>query len=344
MASTLEQFHRHLASASALHPVYLLASTEPLLMLEAADALRQRARALGASEREVFDVEKGFDWNALARASAALSLFASQRLIELRLASGKPGTEGAAAIGEYCRQPGGGDVLVIETMEWGKQHRGKWVDAIAKVGMVVEIWAVNGNELPAWIRRRAASRKLRLAADAVQALAERVEGNLLAAAQEIDKLALLAGSEPLDAGALQALVADHGRFNVFALVEAALAGDGLRARRMLAAIKTEGEQAAALVPWLHLSLTTLLRVLPVGRARFDSALSSEKVWGSRADAYKRALARADRAFWEQRLIDTARVECASKGRADGDAFLMLERLLLCIADAGAAPVLAGDRR
>ncbi len=344
MASTLEQFHRHLGSAESLHPVYLLASPEPLLMLEAADALRQRARALGANEREVLDVERSFDWDALARTSAALSLFASQRLIELRLPSGKPGTEGAAAIGEYCRQPGSGDVLVVQTMEWSKQHGGKWVDAIARVGMVVEIKPVYAEQLPAWIRQRAASRKLALGADAVAALAELVEGNLLAAAQEIDKLVLLAGSEPLDADALQALVADHTRFNVFALVDAALAGDGLRARRVLAALKAEGADAASLVPWLHMSLGLLLRLQTTPAARRDAAMTAERLYGQRLAAYKRALVRADGAFWEQRLVDAAQVELVSKGRADGDAFLMMERLLLSIADAAAAPALAGERR
>lgn len=343
MASTLEQFHQHLASAKSLLPVYLLASAEPLLMLEAADALRQRARAFGASEREVFDVEKSFDWNALARASAALSLFSSQRLIELRLPGGKPGTEGAAAIGEYCTRPGDGDVLVIETLEWSKQHGGKWVDAIARVGMVVEIKAVYPSQLPAWIRARAASRKLRLASDALQMLTERVEGNLLAAAQEIDKLALLAGSEVLDAKALQTLVADHGRFDVFVLVEAALAGDALRARRVLAALKAEGEQVAALVGWLNSSLTVLLRLLAVDRTQRESALRNERLFGSRLVAYQRALARGDQTFWEQRLVEVAEVDRVAKGQALGDAFLMMERLLLGIADAGSARALAGAR-
>ena len=341
MASTLEQFYRHLKTAESLHPLYLLASAEPLLLLEAADALRQRARALGVGERLVIDVERGFDWNDLARASAGLSLFASRRLIELRLANGKPGSEGAAAITEYCADPGAGDVLVVQCMEWSKQHAGKWVEAINRVGMVVEIKPVYANELPSWIRQRAEGRGLSLAADAVSALAELVEGNLLAAAQEIDKLVLLvADGQPLDARQLQDLVADHSRFNVFGLVDAALTGDGLRARRILATIRAEGEAAASLVPWLHNSLSLLLRLHGVPRGKLESSMLAERLFGPRQAVYKRALARGDRTFWEQRLLDTARVELVAKGRGDGDAFRLLERLLLAIADAAASPALA----
>lgn len=336
MALAFAQFERLLKDASTLKPVYLLASDEPLLLLELADKLRQKARELGYSERDVLDVESGFDWNNLARAGASMSLFASRRIIDLRLPTGKPGAEGAAAISEYCQNPSADLILIINAMQWNKSHLGKWVQAVEAVGEFVECKLLYRDDLPKWVAERARSRKVPLSNDAVLALTDRIEGNLLAAAQEIDKLALLAPGRNIDTDVLLELVADSARFDVFALVEAALAGDGIRTRRVLAGLKSEGEQVAALCGWLLMSMQLLLKMTDVPKSQVDSALKQERVFGSRFNAYKKALARGDRRFWEERLAEVSLVDRVSKGRADGDAFLVLERLLLRMADKAAA--------
>jgi DNA polymerase-3 subunit delta len=331
--SASAQFANRIAKSAELKPVYLIAGEEHLLVIEAADALRQRARELGYSEREVHDVESGFDWNDLARSGAAMSLFASKRLIELRLPTGKPGTEGSEAIQEWCARAPSDCVLLITCTQWSKKQEGKWTQAVEKVGVFLPLWPLKREELAGWVQARAGARSVQLGSDAVDALVRRTEGNLLACAQEIDKLALLAGSRRVDAQELEDLVADSARFDVFAMTEAALAGDGARTRRMLSSLRAEGEQAATLMAWLLSQLQAAARLAQLPRAEQAGAFRSEGIWGSRDAAFRKALARGDASFWERRLAEAARVDRLAKGRGVEDPFLALERLLLRISDA-----------
>ena len=191
-----------------LRPAYLVAGAEPLRVLEAADAIRLRARVQGIGEREIFDADARFDWNLLEASLHAPSLFSAQRLLEVRLPSGKPGTDGAKALASFCADPPPDVVLLVICDEWSRQHGGKWSEGIARIGHVVVAWPVKAHEMPEWIERRLRARGLRADRDAVQVLAERVEGNLLAAAQEIDKLALLDEGATIDAARMESLVAD----------------------------------------------------------------------------------------------------------------------------------------
>ena len=208
-----------------LQPVYLVAGPETLRVLEAADGIRARARAEGIGEREVFDADgRDFDWNQLEQSFNAPSLFSARRLVELRLPSGKPGKEGGEVISAFCANPPPDVVLPITANDWSKAHHGKWAEAVGRIGTIAVAWAIKPHELPEWIERRLRARGLRADADAVQRLSERVEGNLLAAAQEIDKLGLLADGQVLDVAAMESLVADAARYDVFRLAEATLAG------------------------------------------------------------------------------------------------------------------------
>ena len=313
MSSTLAQFHKQIAGAE-LKPVYLIAGEEHLLVLEAADALRTRAKQLGYAEREILDVDQRFDWNALAQSASAMSLFATRKLIDLRLPTGKAGREGGAAIAEYCANPPPDTVLLITALEWSRRDHepSAWVGAVDKAGTYVPVWPMKLEELPGWIGQRMASRGLHPDAGAIAALAERVEGNSLAATQEIDKLALLHGSAPLDANTLEELVADSARFDVFKLIDAALRGDATRALRILEGLRAEGEQVPALMGMVLYKLQQLAR----------GEIS----------------ARAERRHWDVCLQQAARVDRVSKGReigadgkAIGDAWRELERLLVAIA-------------
>jgi DNA polymerase-3 subunit delta len=325
---TLAQFHKQLAGAE-LKPVYLLAGEEHLLLLEAADALRARARELGYTEREVLDAEGSFDWSDLTMAAASMSLFATRRVIDLRLPGGRPGKDGSAVITAYCDQPAPDTVLMISCTQWSKQHVGAWVAAVEKIGIFVPLWPLKPNEFRDWIAQRMASRGLKPDRDAIEALAERVEGNLLAAAQEIDKLKLLHGSAPLDAVTLEDLVADSARFDVFRLSDAALAGDGARALRVLAGLRAEGEQIPGLMGWIVNQLQMLARL--AGAGNLSAALRSERIWPAREGLYRKALARADSGHWERCLAEAASIDKISKGRDSGDAWLQLERLIAGIA-------------
>ena len=336
MSLTLPQFHKQI-SGPELRPVYLIAGEEHLLVLEAADALRARAKQLGYAEREILDVEQHFDWNALAQSANAMSLFASRKLIDLRLPTGKPGREGSAAISEYCENPPPDTVLLITAMEWSKKENegSAWVAAVERSGAYVPVWPMRVDELPAWIAQRMASRGLRPDQGAIEALAERVEGNSLAAAQEIDKLALLHGAAPLDADTLEDLVADSARFDVFKLIDAALGGDSARALRVLDGLRAEGEQVPGLMGMVLYQLQTLARLAAV--ENLASAFRAERVWDSREKLLRKVLARADRTHWQACLAQAARVDRVSKGRGFGDAWREFERLLVMIAQPKALP-------
>lgn len=329
MPTSLSQLRKHLTTGE-LKPVYLLAGEEHLLLLEAADALRARARELGYVEREVLDADAHFDWNALAQAGASMSLFASRKLIDLRLPTGKPGKEGAAAFIDYCERPSPDNVLLITCTQWSKAHEGAWSAAVERAGMFVPLRMLTREELPDWIAQRMASRGLQPDRAAIDALVELVEGNSLAAAQEIDKLALLHGSAPLDAATLEALVADSARYDVFKLVDAALAGDAARSLRILEGLRGEGEQVPALMGMIVYQLQALARLAAAGD-NLPAAFRAERIWPPRDGAYRKALARADPAHWQACLIQAARVDRISKGRGFGDAWRELERLLAAVA-------------
>ena len=326
-----------------LRPAYLIAGAEPLRVLEAADAIRARARAQGIGEREIFDVDTRFDWNLLEASLHAPSLFSAQRLLEVRLPSGKPGTEGAKALAAFCADPPPDVVLLVTCEEWSRQHGGKWSEAIARVGHVVVAWPVKAHELPEWIERRMRARGLRADRDAVQVLAERVEGNLLAAAQEIDKLALLDEGATIDAARMESLVADAARFDVFRLVDAAMNGQGAHAARMLAGLRAEGVAVPALLGMVAMELQRAAALAQV-QARGGNLVAefkAQRIWDSKQAAYKRALARHDAARWDDFVARIGRVDRAAKGRGDGDPWQQLERVLLAVADAKAARLVAG---
>jgi len=328
-----------------LAPVYLIAGPETLRVLEAADAVRARARAEGISEREVHEADgREFDWGRLQAGFNAPSLFSARRLIEVRLPSGKPGKEGAQVISDFCADPAPDVVLMITANEWSKAHQGKWVEAVSRIGVLSVAWAVKPHELTDWIERRLRGKGLRAEPAAVQRLAERVEGNLLAAAQEIDKLALLLGpDERLDVERMESLVADAARYDVFRLLEAAFSGQPAAVLRMLAGLRGEGEAVAALMPMVIRELLAgagLARVQARG-GNLASEMKARGIWESRQAPYKRALQRhPELKRWERFVAEAGLVDRIAKGRADGDAWLALERLLVAVAEVRAVRLLA----
>ncbi|TQU13807.1 DNA polymerase III subunit delta [Xanthomonas perforans] len=302
-------------SSQPLQPVYLIAGPETLRVLEAADAVRARARAEGIGEREVFDADgREFDWNQLDASFNAPSLFSPRRLVEVRLPSGKPGQDGAEVITRFCANPPPDVVLLI-----------------------------TANELSDWIERRLRAHGLRADAAAVQRLSERVEGNLLAAAQEIDKLALLADGKTLDLEAMESLVADAARYDVFRLAETTLSGQPAAVIRMLAGLRGEGEAVAALMPILikELLRTASLAKVQANGGNLAAEMKAQGLRESRQAPFKRALQRHPEPHrWERFVAEAGLVDRMAKGRADGDAWVGLERLLVAVAEARAVRLLA----
>lgn len=326
-----------------LHPVHLIAGPEMLRVLEAADSVRRRARAQGIGERAVFDADgRDFDWGMLEATFNAPSLFSARRLVEIRLPTGKPGKDGIAVISSFCANPPPDVVLLITAGEWSKAHHGKWTEAVSRIGIISIAWAIKPHELAGWVESRLRMKGLSADRDAVQVLVERVEGNLLAAAQEIDKLALLAGGGTLDATTMQSLVADAARYDVFRLTDAVLDGQAAQVSRMLAGLRAEGDAVAGLMPMV---IRELLRTAALARAQARGAnlgaeMKSQGIWEARQAPFKRALQRhANPARWDRFVVEASRIDRIAKGRADGDAWVAMERLLLAIAEARAVRLL-----
>lgn len=345
MALNPSQFAQRLAGAE-LAPVWLLASADPLLLLEAADALRARARALGYAEREVFETDQRFDWDRLGVEAASLSLFTRRRVIEVRLPTGKPGKDGAAALEKVCAAPPPDVLLLVLAADWSRAHETAWVRAFEKAGETLVLWPLKPNELPGWIARRLKSRGVEADADAVALLAARVEGNLLAAAQEVDKLALLlgggAGGGPaarLDAARMEQLVADNARYDVFRLADTALDGDAARALHMLAGLRAEGEAVVPLLSWLASQVQMLAQFSAVAErgGNVAQAMTGARLWDSKQPLFRRALGRGSARDFERLLRHCARIDRISKGRGDGDPWRELERLVVGIAAPRALP-------
>lgn len=326
-----------------LHPVYLIAGPEMLRVLEAADAVRRRARTQGIGERAVFDADgRDFDWGMLEATFNAPSLFSARRLVEVRLPTGKPGKEGAETIASFCANPPPDVILLITAGEWSKAHHGKWTEAVSRIGMISIAWAIKPHELAGWVESRLRMKGLSADRDAVQILVERVEGNLLAAAQEIDKLVLLAGGGTLDAATMESLVADAARYDVFRLTDAVLDGQAAQVSRMLAGLRAEGDVVAGLMPMV---IRELLRTAALARAQARGAnlgaeMKSQGIWEARQAPFKRALQRhPNPARWDRFVAEASRIDRIAKGRADGDAWVAMERLLLAIAEARAVRLL-----
>jgi DNA polymerase-3 subunit delta len=267
-----------------------------------------------------------------------MSLFATRRLLDLRLPTGRPGTEGAKAINEFCANPPPDVTLLITATEWSSKHEGAWTKNLDAAGALVVFNAPRPNDWAAWIGARLASRGLSATPDAAALLAERVEGNLLAAAQEIDKLVVLHGQGKIDAAEMESLVADSARYDAFKLTDAAFAGEGGRALRILHGLHAEGDELIALMGWLVNQLQLALRL---ANARdFAAQARAERLWPAREQLFRKALRRAPREHWLHCLARAARIDRMAKGREQGDPWLEAERLIAAIAEPRAAQALA----
>lgn len=328
--------------AKPLAPLYVITSDEHLLALEAADKIRKAARTQGFSEREVLTVERSFKWGELLAASQSQSLFGDKKLIELRLPTGKPGKDGGQALQQYAATVGsqaGGDTVTIITLpklDWATQ-KSAWVGALQQVGVYLDIALVERAQLPAWIGIRLAAQQQSAERRSVDFIADRVEGNLLAAHQEIQKLGLLHPPGALSFEQIQDAVLNVARYDVFKLNEAMLGGDTVRLVRMVEGLKGEGE-ALPLVLWaVSEEIRTLLKLqagIEQGRA-LGQLLKEYRIWGPREKLMQPALRRLSLQTLEAALQEAAQVDKMIKGlRApafSGDAWDALLQLGLKVA-------------
>lgn len=322
-----------------LAPLYVISSDEHLLALEAADAIRRAARAQGFSEREVLQVDRSFKWGELLAANQSQSLFGDKKLIELRIPTGKPGKDGGQALQNYATaaSPDNVTLITLPKLDWATQ-KAAWVASLQQAGVFIDIPLVERTQLPAWIGARLAAQQQSAERQAIDFICERVEGNLLAAHQEVQKLALLHLPGKLSFAQVQDAVLNVARYDVFKLNEAMLAGDIGRLVRMLDGLQGEGA-ALPLVLWaMGEEIRTLLKLKAAtaqGQA-LGPLMKQNRIWGARERLLPPALQRLPLAILQSALQDAAQIDKMIKGlRAPGfagdawDAILQLGLKVAC---------------
>ncbi|MDR2678343.1 MAG: DNA polymerase III subunit delta [Zoogloeaceae bacterium] len=323
----------HLARGEPLRPLYVLYGDAPLLVLEAADALRAAARARGFSERVVLTALSGFDWGQLAAAAGNLSLFGDKTLIDLRIPNGKPGKDGAEALTNYARRATLDTLLLITLpqLDW-KEEKVAWMSALEAAGTQLKLDAPPLAELPGWIAGRLTRQQQHADAEGLRFMAEHVEGNLLAAHQEIQKLALLYPQGALSLAQIREAVLNVARYDVDDLRESLLSGDLARLTRTLDGLQQEGE-APPLVLWAMCEEIRLLAHFKAGQARntpADVLFRTLRVWGARQRLVRRAAERLSAAILKSALEEAARLDRIIKGLEPGDAWNGFLRLGLAL--------------
>ena len=317
------------ALSRSLAGIYIIHGDEPLIALEAADAVRAAARGQGFTEREVFEPGRSFDWSELGHALASLSLFCGKKIVELRLATGKPGAQGSDALVQYCERPSPEVLLLVSLPRLDRMSQSSaWFGALSRAGVVVEVWPIERSRLASWIAERLGRQRQRAPREALEFLAGRVEGNLLAAHQEVQKLALLAPEGELALETVREAVANVARYDAYSAGEALLAGDAARYVRVIDGLKSEGE-AASLVLWaLSEELFALGRILAGAAAGrpLEDLLRENRVWGPRQRPMKAAAARVAPAAVQRALVHAAGVDRAIKGVGPGEPWDELVKL------------------
>lgn len=326
-----EKLKNHLVKK--LFPVYVISGDEPLLSQELADQVRLVARQNGFSSRDVFRCDNHFDWDQLHNENNALSLFSEKKIIELHLATSKPGDKGSKALQALCSNPNPDNLILVILPKIDKSaEKSKWMRALESSGVHSQVWPIKSEQMPRWIKQRLLQSGIDASKEAVEILSERVEGNLLAAVQEIEKLTLLAINGTVDATIMSSVVANSARYNLFEFIDKILLGDSQSAVRSLRGLKNEGTDALPLL-W---AITRELRILVkasdeiVKGAQQDRALKSAGVWDKRIPIFRQALKRCSAPHLRMLLYQASAIDRAIKGMRKADIWEELTTLVLSL--------------
>ncbi|WP_286236776.1 DNA polymerase III subunit delta [Neptuniibacter halophilus] len=326
-----EQLSGHLKKGLA--PVYLITGDEPLLSEESSDLLRHSLQQQGFSEREVLHVDGSFSWEYLLECANALSLFAEKKIIELRLGSSKLNKKSSEILQQYLSNPAPDNILLITADKLdGSAKKSAWFKAIDNSGVIVEIWPVESNQLPNWIRQRAAQIELQLDDEAIQLLCDRIEGNLLAAKQELSKLSLLFPGQRVSAEDVVDAVSDSSRYDIYGLADAALQGLSGRCCKILQVLRQDGTEPPVVLWALSKELRSLAAIQQAQNngQSFDAVCQRERIWGKRKPLARTAAQRIKPEQINQALQQCAEVDKIVKGLASGDAWLLLTSISLTL--------------
>lgn len=330
----LAQTQLELHLKQGLHPLYVLVGDEPLAQRECLDAIRAAARAQSFDERTSLTVERNFNWQQIQNYGQSISLFASRRLLEINIPNGKPGVEGGKALQILANQaiPDTTVVIILPALE-REAKNSVWFGALDKQAITITLDEVDATHLPKWIANRLAQQGQQTSAATLDFLAHQVEGNLLAANQEVQKLGLLYPQGELSDETVREAVLNVSRYDAFQLGEAVLAGDAARTVRILQGLQDEGEQAVAVMNPLMWTLRPLVRIkqAEMRGENVTNAMTSARIYGDKQSLVKRALARLSLRQLEAALQKLADIDKTAKGVMLGDAWLEISRLCFGLA-------------
>jgi len=328
-----EQLPSHLSRSLA--PVYLVAGSEALLVQECRDQIIQAAQKQGFAERTVYEVTRTFDWGLLTEDASALSLFSSRKILDIRLPTGRPGRDGSKALVEMVEAADPDVLLMVSCGKWeASLRKAKWTMTLDRAGVFVEIWPVKAQQLPQWIKNRMLMAGLDPEPEAVSLLTDMVEGNLLAAQQEIDKLVLLEQGGRVTADDVTRAVANSARFDAFRLVECALQGQLGDCLRVASGLQRTGEAIQAVSGALYRELVlsdTVRSAIESGQSE-SAVFSKLRIWPARQGPMRQALRRLTGFDFGESFRALALIDRQSKGRASGDPWQTLDRLLWYLCD------------
>jgi DNA polymerase-3 subunit delta len=311
----------------------VVSGDEPLGIMESTDAIRTAARQHGYSERETFTIDRYFNWQKLKASSHSLSLFANLRIVEIHIPTGKPGIEGSKALQEYVTDlpPDTLTLIILPRIE--KKDQGVWFQKLEDVGVIVNVEQIKPERLPAWLASRLKAQGQQTDTETLEFITAQVEGNLLAAHQEIQKLGLLYPAGSLTIEQVRDAVLNVSRFDAFQLGDAMLAGDAPRTARVLDGLKSEGVAPVALLGLLLWLLRGALKVKTAQSQGADlaSAFGQARIFGERQNVMRQALSRLSLKLLQATLSKAAEIDKINKGLLDGDAWLELSRLCLGVA-------------
>ena len=317
-----------------LKPAYLVFGDEPLQLMESLDAIRHALRAQGANERIVLEVERGFDWDELAISASGMSLFAEKRIVEVRLGDRKPDKKGTAHIESMLSGPAGEDTLLLSANKLDrKSMNAKWFKAFEKHGAVVQCRQLSGRALESWIVRRAKTKNIEIEAQVAELIAARAEGNMLAAAQELDKIALMTNTGSVDTALAMKSITDSARYDVFKLIDSILAGQASQAIRMLRGLREEGTEPIVVNWALNKELRGLcaMRLDMEAGSSVSAATTKAGVWRSRLNIIEKVLSAHSAGLLREQFLSTINIDRMIKGAMAGDPWNEIESVCVALA-------------
>lgn len=323
--------------ADGLSSVYLVSGDEPLQVMEATDRIRTVCRAQGYAEREIFDVDASFDWHTFSEEAASMSLFSSQRILDVRLPSAKPGRQGSEAIKQYLENPPEDTILLITAGKLDKGAKSSaWYKAIDKKGLVIQCWPLDLDKLHSWVRQRFQSRDMQADKEVVDYVCQHVEGNMLAAVQEIEKIHLLIGPGAVGFEDVREAITDNSRYSVFELVDVAMKGDRSRVLKIANSLSAEGVEPLAVI-WVFAKELRLLCSAASDPSTAEYKLGRSGVWKNRMPLFKDCIARHGEKSLQSLLKRCAKIDGISKGFEQGNAWdeLRMMSFLLASGNSGA---------